>query len=31
VLLADKGYDSEAFRRACRQRGTEPIIPKRKV
>jgi transposase len=30
MLLADKGYDSEAFRRACRDRGTEPIIPKRK-
>jgi transposase len=29
--LADKGYDSEAFRRACRDRGTEPIIPKRKT
>jgi transposase len=31
TLLADKGYDSEAFRRACRQRGTEPVIPKRKT
>jgi transposase len=31
ILLADKGYDSEAFRRACRDRGTEPIIPKRKT
>jgi transposase len=30
VLVVDKGYDSEAFRRACRDRGTEPIIPKRK-
>jgi transposase len=30
TLLADKGYDSEAFRRECRDRGTEPIIPKRK-
>ena len=29
VLLADNGYDSDAFRRACRDRGTEPIIPKR--
>jgi transposase len=29
ILLADKGYDSEAFRRACRDRGTEPIITKR--
>src|SRR3954468_23892123 len=27
ALLADKGYDSDAFRRACRDRGTEPIIP----
>jgi transposase len=24
VLLADKGYDSDAFRQACRERGTEP-------
>jgi transposase len=31
ALLADKGYDSDAFRRACRDRGTEPIIPKRKT
>lgn len=31
VLLADKGYDSEAFRRACRERGTQPIIPRRKT
>ena len=30
TLLADKGYDSEAFRHACRGRGIEPIIPKRK-
>ena len=29
--LADKGYDSDAFRRACRERGTEPVIPKRKT
>ena len=29
VLLADKGYDSRSFRAACRQRRTEPIIPKR--
>ena len=29
VLLADKGYDSRAFREACRQRRTEPIIPQR--
>jgi transposase len=27
VLLADKGYDSHAFREACRQRRTEAIIP----
>ena len=31
VLLADKGYDSEALRRACRERGTEPIIAKRRT
>ena len=31
ALLANKGYDSDAFRRACRDRGTEPIIPKRKT
>src|SRR3954452_8958423 len=29
VLLADKGYDSGAFRQACHQRRTEPIIPRR--
>ena len=29
MLLADKGYDSRAFRDACRQRRTEPIIPRR--
>jgi transposase len=29
ALLADKGYDSRALREACRQRGTEPIIPRR--
>ncbi len=29
VLLADKGYDSRAVRKACRQRGTTPIIPAR--
>ncbi len=29
VLLADKGYDSHAFREACRRRRTEPIIPRR--
>lgn len=31
VLLADKGYDSQAFRDACHQRRTEPIIPKRQT
>ncbi|MCG5461588.1 transposase [Micromonospora sp. NPDC053740] len=31
VLLADKGYSSQAFRQACRERGTEPIIPKSKT
>lgn len=25
TLLADKGYSSDAFRQACRERGTEPI------
>jgi transposase len=29
VLLADKGYDSQAFRDACRRRRTDPIIPRR--
>jgi transposase len=29
ALLTDKGYDSRAFREACRQRRTEPIIPRR--
>jgi transposase len=29
VLLADKGYDSRAFRQACRGRGTDPVIPHR--
>lgn len=29
VLLADKGYDSQAFRDACHARRTEPIIPRR--
>jgi transposase len=24
ALLADKAYSSEAFRQACRERGTEP-------
>jgi transposase len=28
TLLADKAYSSAAFRQACRDRGTEPIIPK---
>ncbi|MGW4948559.1 hypothetical protein ACWEOZ_44010 [Actinoplanes sp. NPDC004185] len=27
TLLADKAYSSAAFRPACRERGTEPIIP----
>jgi hypothetical protein len=31
VLLADKGYRSEAFRQAGRERGTEPIIAKPKT
>ncbi|GAA2569252.1 hypothetical protein GCM10010435_48960 [Winogradskya consettensis] len=31
ALLADKAYSSEAFRQACRDRGTEPIIPKPKT
>jgi transposase len=31
ALLADKGYSSEAFRQACRERRTEPIIPKPKT
>ncbi|WP_435827299.1 IS5 family transposase [Actinoplanes philippinensis] len=31
ILLADKGYSSAAFRQACRERGTEPIIPKPKT
>jgi transposase len=31
MLLADKGYSSEAFRQACRERGTEPIIAKPKT
>jgi transposase len=30
-LLADKGYSSEAFRQACRERGSEPIIAKPKT
>ena len=29
ALLADKGYDSRAFRQACRDRGTDPVIPHR--
>jgi hypothetical protein len=28
ALLTDKGYSSEAFRQAFRERGTEPIMPK---
>ena len=31
VLLPDKGYASEAFRQAYCERGTEPIIAKRKI
>jgi transposase len=31
TLLADKAYSSAAFRRACHERGTEPIIPKPKT
>ncbi|MFI6079115.1 transposase [Actinoplanes sp. NPDC051343] len=31
VPLADTGYDSEAFRQACRERGMQPIIPRRKT
>jgi transposase len=31
TLLADKAYSSEAFRQACRERSTEPIIPKPKT
>ncbi|AEV87158.1 transposase [Actinoplanes sp. SE50] len=31
ALLADKAYSSAAFRQACRERGTEPIIPKPKT
>jgi hypothetical protein len=26
-----KGYDSDNFRQACRDRGSEPIIPRRKT
>jgi transposase len=31
ILLADKGYSSKSCRRACRRRGTEPIVPKPKT
>jgi transposase len=31
TLLADKAYSSQAFRQACIERGTEPIIPKPKT
>jgi hypothetical protein len=31
TLLADKDYSSEAFRQACRERGTEPIISRSKT
>ena len=27
VMLADKGYDSDAIRQALKDRGVEPIIP----
>jgi hypothetical protein len=30
-VLADNGYASDAFRPACRDRGTEPIILKRQT
>ena len=29
-LLADKGYDSAAFRNWLKKRGTKPVIPPRK-
>lgn len=29
-LVADKGYDSRAFRRALRRRGIKPCIPPRR-
>ena len=29
-LVADKGYDSQAFREWLQARGTEPVIPPRK-
>jgi transposase len=29
-LIADRGYDSDAFRAALRARGTAPCIPSRK-
>ena len=31
AMLADKAHSSAAFRQACRERGTEPIIPKPKT
>ncbi len=30
TLIADKGYDSSAFRDALKERGTEPCIPSRR-
>jgi transposase len=30
TLIADKGYDSSAFRDALKERGTEPCIPPRR-
>lgn len=30
TLIADKGYDSRAFRDALKERGTEPCIPPRR-
>lgn len=29
-LVADKGYDADAFRRSLRARGTTPVIPGRR-
>ncbi len=28
-LIADKGYDANAFRKALREQGTQPVIPGR--
>lgn len=30
TLIADKGYDSDAFRKALTERGTQPCIPPRR-